>query len=196
MRGRGFPVTEPPPATSAGRRPGAAIELNNVVCRASAAGAGDSGVAGISLQVPPGQSLALLSQAHGTATALAHAAPAVTGTASLFAFPWSLLGLILLLVAIGVGIWFYFRWRRHLRRAELAAVAARASRDTERRLLGGRTTANGHSANGNSANGHSANGAGAKPPAGAAEAKAASAEAAAPGGTPDGGGPATEGTTE
>jgi putative ABC transport system ATP-binding protein len=63
-------VTEPPPATSAGRRPGAAIELNNVVCRASAAGAGDSGVAGVSLQVPPGQSLALLSQPHDTATAL------------------------------------------------------------------------------------------------------------------------------
>lgn len=47
-----------------------AIELNNVVCRASAAGTGDSGVTGVSLQVPPGQSLALLSQPHGTATAL------------------------------------------------------------------------------------------------------------------------------
>jgi putative ABC transport system ATP-binding protein len=47
-----------------------AIELNNVVCRPSAAGSGDSGVAGVSLQVPPGQSLALLSQPHGTATAL------------------------------------------------------------------------------------------------------------------------------
>jgi putative ABC transport system ATP-binding protein len=68
--GIGSPVTEPPPATSAGRRPGVAIELNNVVCRASAAGAGDSGVAGVSLQVPPGQSLALLSRPHGTATAL------------------------------------------------------------------------------------------------------------------------------
>lgn len=68
--GSGLPVTESPPATSAGRRPGVAIELNNVVCRASAAGTGDSGVAGVSLQVPPGQSLALLSQPHGTATAL------------------------------------------------------------------------------------------------------------------------------
>jgi putative ABC transport system ATP-binding protein len=47
-----------------------AIELDNVVCRASAAGAGDSGVAGVSLRVPPGQSLALLSQPPGTATAL------------------------------------------------------------------------------------------------------------------------------
>jgi putative ABC transport system ATP-binding protein len=44
--------------------------LNNVVCRASSAGTADSGVAGVSLQVPPGQSLALLSQPHGAATAL------------------------------------------------------------------------------------------------------------------------------
>jgi hypothetical protein len=127
---------------------------------------------------------------------LAQSAPEATGSASLFAFPWSLLGLILLLAAIGVGIWWYFRWRGRLRRAELAAVAARASRDTERRLLGGRAAANGHAANGD----------GTKPPAGptvieaapqeTAEAKAAPAEAAAPGVTPDGGGPATEGTTE
>jgi hypothetical protein len=129
---------------------------------------------------------------------LAQAAPAATGSASLFAFPWSLLGLILLLAAIGVGIWFYFRWRGRLRRAELAAVAARASRETERRLLGGRAAANGHAANSQPANGD-----GTKPPAGPtvteaapAETKAAPAEAAAPGGTPDGGGPATEGTTE
>ncbi len=89
---------------------------------------------------------------------LAQSASEATGSAPLFAFPWSLLGLILLLVAIGVGIWFYLRWRRRLRRAELASVAARASRDTERRLLGGRAAANGHSANG-----HSVNGDGAKP---------------------------------
>jgi hypothetical protein len=72
---------------------------------------------------------------------LAQAAADATGTASLFAFPWSLLGLILLLAAIGVGIWFYLRWRRRLRRAELAAVAARARRDTEQRLLGGQAAA-------------------------------------------------------
>jgi putative ABC transport system ATP-binding protein len=66
----GSPVTIPPPATSAGRRPGVAIELNNVVCRVSAATTGDPGVAGVSLQVPPGQSLALLGQPYGTATAL------------------------------------------------------------------------------------------------------------------------------
>jgi hypothetical protein len=69
------------------------------------------------------------------------AASVATGNASLFAFPWSLLGLILLLAAIGVGLWFYLRWRRRLRRAELAAVAARARRDTEQRLLGGQAAA-------------------------------------------------------
>jgi hypothetical protein len=135
---------------------------------------------------------------------LTSAAPAAASSASLFAFPWSLLGLILLLVAIGVAAWFFFRWRRRLRRAELAAVAARASRDTEQRLLGVRTAANGHSANGHSASGHSASGDSTKPPAEptevkaapAAEAKAAQAEAGAPGEKPDGGGPATGGTTE
>jgi hypothetical protein len=144
------------------------------------------------------------------------AASVATGSASLFAFPWSLLGLILLLVAIGVGLWFYLRWRRRLRRAELASVAARARRDTEQRLLGGRVAANGHAANG--ANGHSAAGDGAAAsaaPAGTAaagttatatvaagaaptatEAAPTATDATAPGGTPDGGGTATEGTTE
>ena len=132
---------------------------------------------------------------------LANAAAAASGNAPLFAFPWSLLGLILLLVAIGVGIWFYLRWRRRLRRAELASVAARASRDTEQRLLGGRAPANGHSANGHAVNGHAVNGDGSKPPAvpaeaeaAPAEAKAASAEAA--GEAADGGGTVTEGTAE
>jgi hypothetical protein len=62
------------------------------------------------------------------------------GSASLFAIPWSLIGLVLLLIAAGVGVRFYFRYRGRMRRAELAAVAARARRDTERRLLGGTTT--------------------------------------------------------
>jgi len=70
VQGSGSPVTVPPPATSAGRGPGAAIELHSVVCRASAASTRDPGGAGVSLRVPPGQSLALLSQPHGTATAL------------------------------------------------------------------------------------------------------------------------------
>jgi hypothetical protein len=117
---------------------------------------------------------------------LTSAALAAASSAPLFAFPWSLLGLILLLVAIGIGVWFFFRWRGRLRRAELAAVAARARRDTEQRLLGGREAANGRGANGS----------GTKPPAGPAGAKPASAEAAAPGGTPDGGGPASQGKTE
>ena len=121
---------------------------------------------------------------------LAQSAPAATGSAPLFAFPWSLLGLILLLVAIGVGIWFYLRWRRRLRRAELASVAARARRDTEQRLLGGRVAANGHSANGDSVK------PAAVPTEVKAEATAAPSEAAAPGETPDGGGTATEGATE
>jgi hypothetical protein len=123
---------------------------------------------------------------------LTKAAPAAAGSASLFAFPWSLLGLILLLAAIGVGVWFFLRWRRRLRRAELTAVAVQVRRDTEQRLLGA-------AANGRLANGHLANGDSIKPPAEQAEAASAEAEAAsaeAAGGTPDGGGPATEGTTE
>lgn len=63
-------MTEPPATTGAGGTPGAAIELNNVVCRAGAAGLGDSGGAGVSLQVPPGQSLALRGKPHGSAIAL------------------------------------------------------------------------------------------------------------------------------
>ena len=124
---------------------------------------------------------------------LANAALAASGNAPLFAFPWSLLGLILLLVAIGVGIWFYLRWRRRLRRAELVAVAARARRDTEQRLLSGRAAANGHAANGDRAK-PAAVSTEVKAP--AAEATAAPSEAAAPGETPDGGGTATEGATE
>jgi len=153
---------------------------------------------------------------------LAKLAADVANSASLFAFPWSLLGLILLLVAIGVGIWYFLRWRRRLHRAELKAVDTRARRETERRLLGERAAANGHTANGSSANGQSANGTKAPEPAKAesvsAEAEGASAEAegasaetegasaeaegttaeaaAAPSGAADSGGPATEGASE
>ena len=123
-------------------------------------------------------------------TPLASAASEATGSASLFAFPWSLLGLILLLAAIGLGIWFFLRWRRRLRRAELAAVAARARRDTERRLLGGQASSNGHSANGHSPDTQSASSDGTKPP------QAAPTEVTATGVTPDGGGPGTEAATE
>jgi hypothetical protein len=115
-----------------------------------------------------------------------HLAADINANASLFAFPWTLLGLVLLLVAIGVGVWFYLRWRARLRRAELASVAARASRDTERRLLSGRAAANGHAAAAKTAPATT----------GPATTGATTAEATAPGGTPDGGGAATDGTTE
>ena len=118
--------------------------------------------------------------------ALAHAAPETTGNASLFAFPWTLLGLILLLAAIGVGVWFYLRWRGRLRRAELASVAARASRETERRLRGGRAAANGHAAAAEAAPAKTAS----------VSTGAAPTEATATGGVPEGGGTATEGATE
>jgi hypothetical protein len=60
----------------------------------------------------------------------------VSGSASLFAMPWSLLGLLLLLIALGVLAWWFLRIRRREHRAEVAAAAAKARRDTERRLLG------------------------------------------------------------
>lgn len=67
----GPPVGMEPPAAGGEPLPGAAITLRNVVCGSGGADAraGDS-LAGISLQVPPGQSLALLSQPRGAATEL------------------------------------------------------------------------------------------------------------------------------
>lgn len=64
----------------------------------------------------------------------------VSNTAALFATPWSLLGLIVLLIAVGVGIWWLLRWRNREHAAQIAAAAARAAHETERRLLGGRPT--------------------------------------------------------
>ncbi len=119
-------------------------------------------------------------------------ASVTTGTASLFAMPWSLLGLVLLLVAIGVGIWFYLRWRRRLHRAELAAVAARASRDTERRLTGRRAAVNGHNGTAPSAAGGALGGTAPD----LAEVSSNPAEATAPGTAADGGGTPAEGPTE
>src|SRR5215471_17104417 len=101
---------------------------------------------------------------------LARIVPVANGTASLFAVPWSLIGLILLLAAIGFGVWWVLRWRRRLHQAELAATAAKASRDTERRLLGSKSA----SANGNGARS-------------GPTADTGPAQAAAPGATPDSG---------
>ncbi|HEX6453606.1 MAG TPA: hypothetical protein VF060_29590 [Trebonia sp.] len=64
----------------------------------------------------------------------------VSNSASLFAWPWALLGLILLLIAIGFGIWWLLRLRGREHQAEVMAAAARASRETERRLLGRKPT--------------------------------------------------------
>lgn len=67
----GPPAGGQPSAPSGGRAPGVAIELGNVVGRNSATAADtDSRAPGISLLVPPGQSVALLSQPPAAATGL------------------------------------------------------------------------------------------------------------------------------
>ena len=58
------------------------------------------------------------------------------GSASLFAFPWALVGFIILLVGLGYGTWRFLRWRTRQRAAEMAAVAAAARKDAERRAPG------------------------------------------------------------
>jgi len=72
---------------------------------------------------------------------IAKLAPIAAGSASLFAVPWALIGLILLLAALGVGYWYLRRWRRRTHNAEIAAAAAKASQDTERRLRGSKRAA-------------------------------------------------------
>ena len=72
----GPPAGGQPSAPGSGRAPGAVIELGSVVAPSSGAGAdGDPGAPGVgqpgvSLLVPPGQSLALLSQPPAAATGL------------------------------------------------------------------------------------------------------------------------------
>jgi putative ABC transport system ATP-binding protein len=68
----GPPAGGQPSAPSSGRGPGAAIELDSVVGPSRAGADGDpaapgAGLPGVSLLVPPGQSVALLSQPPGTA---------------------------------------------------------------------------------------------------------------------------------
>jgi hypothetical protein len=60
----------------------------------------------------------------------------VTGSASLFAVPWSLIVLIVLLIGAAVAGWRGRGWQRRRLRARLNAVADSARRETERRLLG------------------------------------------------------------
>jgi hypothetical protein len=67
----------------------------------------------------------------------------VTGTASLFAVPWSLLGLIVLVVAAAIVMWRGRGWQRRRLRAKLAAAAEGARAETEQRLLGNKGTAAG-----------------------------------------------------
>jgi len=60
----------------------------------------------------------------------------VTGSASLFAIPWSLIVLILLLIGGAVVGWRGRGWQQRRIRTKLNAAADSARRETERRLLG------------------------------------------------------------
>ena len=69
--GSGPPVGGQRPAPGTGQLTGAAIELADVVWRSGTADASDSaGATGVSLSVPPGQSVALISRPRGTAIGL------------------------------------------------------------------------------------------------------------------------------
>lgn len=59
---------------------------------------------------------------------------ATSGSASLFAVPWPLIGLLILLVGGGIGGWQAWRWRRRRLAAALVAVAEHARLETEKRL--------------------------------------------------------------
>jgi hypothetical protein len=67
----------------------------------------------------------------------------VTGTASLFAAPWSLLGLIILLIAVAVTGLRGRGWQRRRLRTKLDAAATSARLETEKRLLGNKGNAAG-----------------------------------------------------
>jgi putative ABC transport system ATP-binding protein len=66
----GPPAGTQPSAPGDGRGQGAAVELDSVVPRGDATAGGDSAVTGVSLRIPSGQSVALLSQPRDAATAL------------------------------------------------------------------------------------------------------------------------------
>jgi hypothetical protein len=78
----------------------------------------------LSQAIPPGQ------------PALALRTRAVTGSASLFAVPWSLIVLIIVLIVAAVAGWRGRGWRQRRLRDKLDAAADSARRETERRLLG------------------------------------------------------------
>ena len=61
---------------------------------------------------------------------------ATSGSASLFAVPWALIGLVILLAAAGFGGWQAWRWRRRRLALALVAVAESARAETEKRLQG------------------------------------------------------------
>jgi hypothetical protein len=61
---------------------------------------------------------------------------ATSGSASLFAVPWPLIGLLILLVGGGIGGWQAWRWRRRRLASALVAVAEHARVETEKRLHG------------------------------------------------------------
>jgi hypothetical protein len=61
---------------------------------------------------------------------------ATSGSASLFAVPWPLIGLLILLAGAGVGGWQAWRWRRRRLGAALIAVAEHARAQAEKRVQG------------------------------------------------------------
>ncbi|HTR91641.1 MAG TPA: ATP-binding cassette domain-containing protein [Trebonia sp.] len=66
----GPPAGTQPSEPGDGRSQGAAVELDGVVPRVDAMAGGEAGVPGVSLRIPPGQSVALVSQPRDAATAL------------------------------------------------------------------------------------------------------------------------------
>jgi hypothetical protein len=58
----------------------------------------------------------------------------VTSSASFFGVPWSPIVIIVLLAGLGYGTFRFLRWRVRTRAADMAAVAAAARQDAERRL--------------------------------------------------------------
>jgi hypothetical protein len=59
-----------------------------------------------------------------------------SGSASLFAVPWSAIGVLVLLAGGGFGAWRLWKWRRRQLYATLTTVAEHARAETEQRLQG------------------------------------------------------------